>query len=246
MKMNFKPALRYQFPNILKGTAVFYLAIVLISSVIMVSSMSISDQSTTTVSFSAYGFAAAICLFVMGVTSIRSDLRLCLQFGVSRRTAFVSELLSTACVSAVLAAAGELMTGVSQMLTAGNPRYFTADLYQLLFLGTHKMTLSFSQHIQSAMVNAGLMFAFCLAGMFFSLLFWRLNRLWTVVAAISIPLLINGVPILVYKAGVDLRPFLSWLLSSPFCFVLFWLLLAGLLCVINWLLLRRANVKAAK
>ncbi len=244
MKMNLKPAFSYQFPNILKGTAVFYLAIAVISSVIMVSSMSISEQST--VSFSAFGFAAAVCLFVMGVTNIRSDLRLCLQFGVSRRTAFVSELLSTVCVSVVLSAAGELMTGISQVLTAGNARYFTADLYQFLFLGAHKMTLSFSQHVQSAMVNAGIMVAFCLAGMFFSLLFWRLNRLWTVVAAISIPLLINGVPILVYKSGVDLRPFFRWLISSPLYFVLFWLLLAGLLCVIDWYLLRRANIKAAK
>lgn len=246
MKMNFKPALQYQFRSFFKGTVVIYLILVLVVAVSMFGTMYISTSATSTMSFTGYCVTAVIFLFVMGIVNIRNDLRLCIQYGVSRRTVFISELLSVMAASVILAVAGEALTGVAQILTANDHRFLVADLYQMIYLDTSNITLSLGQHVLSALVNTSLMFASCLMGIFFSLMFWRLNRTWSIIVGVSIPILLNGVPILLSRAGVNLEPLLNWISSSPFNFVLFCLFLAALFVIINWLLLRRANIKEAK
>ena len=243
MKMNIKPAFRYQFSSFLKGSIVVYLVLIIIVASFMVGTLYISPDSTSVVSFTGYSITAAIFLFVMGIVNIRGDLRLCLQYGVSRRTTFVSELLAILSASVILAAAGELLTGITQVLSTGNSKFFVADLYQLIYVGPDIASLTFSQHLLSTLFNTSLTFCACLFGMLFSLMFWRLNKVCTVIVAISIPVLFNAVPLLLSKAGVDLTPFVNWIASSPFCFVLFFLLLAALFGIIDWLLLRRANIK---
>ncbi|HRW56222.1 MAG TPA: hypothetical protein P5185_00430 [Oscillospiraceae bacterium] len=245
MKMNIKPAFRYQFDVFFKGSAITFLVIMAAIAALMVTSIYISAD-TTTISFTGYGITAVIFLFIMGIVNIRSDLRLCLQYGVSRRTSFVSEILAVLSVSAILAAAGELLTGIAQAFSAGNSQFLIADLYQLIYVGPDAVSLSFGQHILSMLLNTSLTFCACLFGMFFSLMFWRLNKVWTVVAAISIPVLINVVPILLSRLGINLILLINWIGASPFNFVLFFLLLAALFGAVNWLLLRRANIKEAK
>lgn len=246
MKMNFKPSFRYQFSSFLKGSAVVYLILTIIAAALMIGTMYVSTDSTSTFSFTGYSITATIFLFVMGIVNIRSDLRICLQFGISRRTSFVSELLAVLATSLIVAVAGELLTGIVQALSANNSKFYVADLYQLIYASEGTTSLTFGQHAMSALLNTSLTFCACIGGMFFSLMFWRLNKVWTIVVAISIPLLINIVPIVLYKAGVDLEPLVTWIRSSPISFVLFFLLTATLFVIINWLLLRKANIKEAK
>ena len=246
MKMNIKPAFRYQFSSFLKGSAVIYLILMVVVAAIMIGTMRISTGSATTISFTGFSITATIYLFVMGIVEIRNDLRLCLQCGVSRRTAFISELLAVLAASVILSVAGELLTGIAQAISANNSRLFVADLYQLIYVGADATSLTFCQHVMSALFNTSLMFAACLGGMFFSLMFWRLNRLWTIVVGISIPVLINLIPNVFIWLGVDLTPFINWISSSVGYFVLFFALVAVLVGIIDWLLLRRANIKEAK
>ncbi len=240
MKMNISPAFKYQFSNFLKNAFVIYLIII----VIIAAFISISGNSK--VSFTGYSLTATIFLFVMGIVNIRSDLRLCLQYGVSRRTSFISELLAVLSASAILAIAGELLTGTAQTLWADNSNLFVADIYQLIYVGAEAATLTFGQHVLSALVNTSLLFCACLFGMFFSLMFWRLNKVWTIIVAVSIPLLINIVPIILHRMGVNLNPLINWIDSAPFNFIMFFLLTAALFGIIDWLLLRKANIREAK
>ena len=244
MKMSFKPAFRYQFMSFLKSAAVFYLIIAVITTAFLIVSVHFAADSS--MSFTGNGISSAIFMFVVGIVYIRSDLRLCLQFGVSRRTAFISEILAVLSVSAILAVAGELLTGISQVIVLSNPNSFVGDIYQLIYMDAARVLPTFGQHILSALINTSMFFCACLIGMFFSLLFWRLSKLWTIVVAIAIPFAINGVPILLVRLGLNLKPFVEWVASSPFCFALTSLAIATLAALIDWLLLRRANIKAAK
>lgn len=246
MKMNFKPAFRYQFGNYIRGSVVVFLIIFLIVSVALVFSLSFDAGSSSSISISGYGFAAIIFLFVMGIVSIRNDLRLCLQFGVSRRTAFLSELLAVMAVSVVIVAAGELLNGIAKLFLADNKHFFVGDFYQIIYLKNTSSILTLGQHVQSALMNFSLVFSACIGGMFFSLLFWRLSRTWTIIVAVSIPLLLNLVPAALYKLGVNFKPFIHWLAASPYYLVLFALALAVFFGIINWLLLRNANIREAK
>jgi len=240
MKMNFKPAFRYQFRSLLRGGAksiIIILGVLLILLLFM--NMSASNSSVT----GMFGGTVAIFLFVMGIVCIRGDLRLCLQFGVSRRTSFLSELTAVLAVSALLSVVGEVITGIVQLATANVPNFTVSDLCQLDFFRDTRV-LGFGGHMISALFNSALFFSSFICGVFFSLLFWRLNKFWTIVAAISIPFILNGFPILLHSLSIDLSPFMGWLNSSPFNFVLLWLLTAALVGLVDWLLLRRANIKA--
>lgn len=242
MKMNFKAAFRYNFKNLIGGSG---RALLIIFGIILILTLFVFvNRSGATTITGMFAVTAAIFLFVMGIVGIRSDLRICLQFGVSRRTSFCSEIVAVFASSVILAAAGELLTGILQPLS-NSTHFFASDLYQIIFLqGTE--ILSFSQHMISALFNLSLFICAYIGGMFFSLLFWRLNKIWTVTVAIAIPFLMNGIPILLDKLGVDFNPFLSWLSASPYHFVIMFLLIAAIVSVINWLVLRRANIKAAK
>ncbi|NLM77065.1 MAG: hypothetical protein GX173_03150, partial [Ruminococcaceae bacterium] len=44
-------------------------------------------------SFTGFGFAAAIFLFISGIVAIREDLRLFMQNGIGRKTTFVIQIL---------------------------------------------------------------------------------------------------------------------------------------------------------
>ena len=106
--------------------------------------------------------------------------------------------------------------------------------------------LSLGQHFQSTLVNISLLICACIGGMFFSLMFWRLNKFWTVIVAVSIMVLMNIIPVGLFRLGVDLEPLLNWIISSPYNFVLFFMLTTIAFVGINWLLLRRADIKGIK
>lgn len=242
--MNIKPVYRYKLIEFFKGMAIVFAVIFAIFTVLTM--VSVNTESGGTFSFSGYAMAATIYMFVMGIVGIRSDLRLFSQFGVSRRTTFITELMIILTAAFTIGLLGELLTGLAQAIFAGNENVFIGDIYQLIYLGESARTLSLFEHIQSLILNVSLAFCACIGGMFFSLLFWRLNRLFTIIVAISIPLLMNIVPYLLVKAHVDLTPVLNWILSSPLSFVLLFFALAAVFAVIDWLLLRRANIKEAK
>lgn len=245
MNMNIKPAFRFQFGAFLKGAIVMFL----IMAAIMTAFMSLTvgvDSQTVVMSFSGYGFATMIFMFVMGIVNIRSDLRISLQFGVSRRTSFICEVLAALSTSVLLAVAGEALNGIAQAISAEKSNFFVADLYQLIYIGTNTPRLSAGQHIMSILFNTGFALSVCLVGMFFSLMFWRLNKFWTVVAALCIPVVINGGPIILYRLGFDMVAFGRWLAASPINFM-FCFAIGGIIAgTIDWMLLRKANILAAR
>ena len=245
MKMNIKPAFRCQLSSYLRGTLVIYSILIIIFAVSIFSSLYVGDN--TLISLTGGGaFTTSIFMLVMGIVSIRSDLRLCLQYGVSRRTAFVGQIMTVLAVSAIISIGTELLMGIAQFIENGSQRFFVADLYQIIYVGLDKTVLSFGQHIMSILFSFFLVSSVCFVGMFFSLLFWRLSKFWTIVVAVAIPLLMNFVPLALYKAGVDLSPVIKWLGSSPVKFYFSFALASVILCVINWLLLRKANIREAK
>lgn len=246
MNINIRPAYRYQLGGYLRSAAVFYLIMTAIVTVFLCFASRLGRSSHSYTNFTAYSISTAVFIFVVGIVSIRNDLRLCLQLGVSRRTTFISAICAVISVSLILGVAGELLTGVAQAVARGIPNCYASDLYQLIYLGAPETMPTLVQRLLSALFNAGIFIGACLFGMFFSLMFWRLNRIWTILAAIAIPFVLNGGPALLAWLGVDLTPVVKWVAASPFNFILLCLAGAAIVATIDWLLLRKANIKAAK
>lgn len=246
MRMSIKPAFRYQFGSNMRSIGIFFVIFALALAAFLFFATDNND-GTGYSSFSAYGFIAAIFMFVLGISGVRSDVRLCLQYGVSRRSSFVSNILVLIVVSAILAFAGEIITAIAQTLVAVKENVFVGDIYQIIYLQEGMWgELSFGQHLLSILVNLSLLVCACIGGMFFSLLFWRLNKFWTIVIAVAIPVLLNILPIGLFRLGANIMPLLKWIALSPYNFTLFFLLVAILFAIIDWLLLRKADIKGIR
>lgn len=244
MTMKFKPVLRYELRNLMLSTLPYMavlLAVVCLTAVL-------NSRGANDVTFGGISVASAICLFVFGIVEPRPCLRLCAQLGVSRRTAFLSNLISAFATTLLLAVFGEILLLGGRVLNAGG--FLAVDLYQMIFLGgfdAMDAVMSLPQHLISILFSTLMMtMAYCF-GMFFTYMFWRLNKLWTVVAALCIPLLFNVVPWLLTlwpAATKALSAFFLWQSTSVWNMLLVFVITAALLCVICWLLVRRANIKA--
>lgn len=249
MKINLKPAFRYQFAEFIKSAAIFYASMIAIMifafiHVVNVSVVNFNVNEKIAGSFSGLGITSAIFMFVISVAAIRSQIRLSLQFGVSRRTAFVNHLLCCGLISVILAAAGEILQIVTVALEINHSNFMFADMYQLIYMKTNDTTiLTLPQHLNSAFMNFCICLGFTMFGTFFSLLFWLLSRTWKIIAVILMVVLTNLVPFQLNHAGISFMPFINWLNSSPYCLMLFLVLFAAVFTVISWLLLRRTNVK---
>lgn len=252
--MNIRPAFRYRFCDMLKGVGVFYaIMIIVILGIISLVSYEISNGSNASGSFSAFVLAATIMMFVTGITTIREDMRFMLQNGIGRRTILVTELLVTLSVSFLLAIAGELLIAIGQAVTANQSQFYITEIYQILFADGINYTLSWGQHLESIALAFSIYTCANLVGMFISLLFYRLNKMWTLIVAIGVPLLlIIGLPMALTKtsAGRWLQSIFGLIfefaLSSPWALLFCFLLAAVLTGMVNWLMMRRAPVIAAK
>lgn len=246
MKTNLKPAYIYQLKDFINSSLVLCAVMLLIIAASVIGAFNFDSD----IAFSGFGASAAIFMFVFGIVAPRQSLRLCIQFGVSRRTSFIGEIMSALTISFILAVFGELLISVASLFNSEN--LFFADFYQMFYLND-KMDLSmtFGHHMTSIIFSMAIfIFTFCF-GMFFTYIFWRLNKIWTIVVALSIPLLLNVIPILGYrlykvsaptaKIGVAFADFVS---SSPWNAMLIFVIVAVIMTAINWMLVRRANIKA--
>jgi len=254
MNMNIMPAFRYRLAEAVKGALIFFGIMVLsmtgVTSVIFYIGIQGGHISGN---FSGFGIAAAIMMFVIGICTIREDLRLMLQNGMGRRTVFVTELLTIVTVALLLAALGELLVIAGQAVTSGWSNYYITDIFQIVYFSEMGAHLTLTAHIASMACFFALYVCANLAGMFFSLLFYRLNKAWTIIVAIGAPLLlIFGLPNLLFWRGnpsflsTALTKLFAFSFSTPWTLLLTFAVCAVLIAVVNWLMLRRAPVKPAK
>ncbi len=247
MTMHLKPILRYQLRDYLTSGAVLFLVNVLLVAGVFIGLISFGP-SDTEISLSSYGFTCAIFLFVFGIVVPRQSMRIGVQLGVCRRTTFLGSLLSTAIAALALAAAGELLLTLLQVMTASLPNLYVGDLYAMLYQDMAALTPG--QHLISLLFSACLMLCCWTAGCFFTFLFWRLNKIGCVIAGISIPVVLNGVPFLLYYYSRPLAPLVSFLnllatraAASPWFAMGLFLVVGGIIALICWLLIRNANIR---
>ncbi len=244
--MNLRPAFCYRIKENVRSTALFFLIIALITlALAFFFSVSISGETSIQYSFSYYETAAIIYLFVCGIVIVREDLRLFLQYGVSRRTAFAADLLAAFLTALALSMFATLLTLLMHGLFGSNPQVTYLNLYQIIFFGGSVSPLSFSQHLCSIAVLTAVQLAAYMTGEFLSLLFYRLNKILTIFVAVALGLfLTTGLPILTFQLRSLLAPIGAYLVANVWRTVLFFLVCAFLTGIIDWLLLRRAPVRA--
>lgn len=240
--MKIQTAIQYKYKSTVKSAFIFFSILTLLLLFMVIWFRSLKGDNST-MYFSGYGFAATIMMFVVGICSIREDLRLYIQNGIARKTTFVVEILMALFSAALISAGGEIFMLMGNAVSRSVERFFVNDFYQFIY-ADKAFSLSFVQHMESMGVAASFMLTAFAGGMFFSLMFYRLNKAWSIVAAISIPFLLLGLlPNVLYKYYEQTSAMIAFIAASPWNLVL---VLSGISCitlVVDWLLIKNIHIR---
>lgn len=183
-----------------------------------------------------------IFVFVIGIVSFYTYIKTGFSFSVSRRTVFLSLLISALVIAALTAMVDSIFTLVVPLLF---PR-----LSEAVFLfGDYSASFDILSVLCYYCVEA---FAFLCAGFFTGGLYYRMNKGLKIGVSVGVPaLVIIGIPmalvslppVILNSIGNLLALLFTFAQASPFNSMLFYLLGAAIATLFLWLLIRRAPVK---
>lgn len=195
------------------------------------------------VSYTAYGFSAAVFMLVSGIVTARQVIRLCAQMGTGRKTAFLSLIPPAIIASLVIAAAGELLIVGAQVVTSGHPELYFSDLYGIMYVGFDD-ALTAGQHVISVLFSTCLMLACYGFGLFCSFLYWRLSKIGCVIGGILMGVFfLVGLPEIFLHFEAQIMTLMEFCLKSGWNFMALFLLTGAVFTLISWLLVRNVNIR---
>jgi hypothetical protein len=185
-KLRLKTAFQYCFKDSLRGLLIF-IGIMLLVHIALTSAIVIFAQPGNSVgTISIYGVAATIALFVTGIVTVREHLRLLIQHGIGRRTAFISGIGVAVSLALAAALAELLINWLSLAIIHGSTQITYTSFYQMTFNGGQQVT-AFTDIIGSAAISLVMYLTAYLMGMLVSLVFYRLPKPWKIVVAVGVP-----------------------------------------------------------
>ena len=220
-----------------------------ISVVLIMMLISYLAQEETPGSYQGFCMTAGVFLFVLGTTTIRTNMRLGAQMGTSRQTVCLAFALYALCGAVLMAVMGEVLLTAADFVCTPAGTMVISDLYPMFFLHeANFIDLTLAQHLQTILFNASVNLLCAALGAALSMLFWRLNRVGQVLAVVALCTLPMWVPYLLIRTvayKIDLLPFYL-LLSQPSFLILLFLAAAAVCLFLNGLWGRKVHIRPAK
>ena len=255
MNTRFGRAFRYEVKNYFRAVAVLWLVLALIPVAILVITYFLAGETAFEIGFNGYSVAVGTFGLVLGMVSLRENQRVLNQNGVSRRSAFLADVAALA-VAAVLVAVGTtVILGIYRAILGSDSLLLITDLYQLLYeepsAGADVGTL-----VRGAVFSAVVGWMLAALGQFCSALYWRLNKFWTILISVAVPLVLifGSMPLISWldttsagRAAVEaLAAFGRFLAASPWNAATVFLVMGAAFFALSWMLVRRTMIRAAK
>ncbi len=250
MSVALNRAVRYGIRNYFRAAGILLLVMLLIPLALWVV-MAVAGGSGS--NFNGYSLSVGVFGLVLGMVGIRENLRMLNQNGVSRRTAFLAEIVVQAAIAVLVSLGTTAILAAYRAVPGLMARVAVSDVYQMLYEGA---AMGPAGYLRTAVFSAAM--AFCLAGVgqFWSVLYWRLSKFWTVTVSIAIPLVLIFGPAALLTAVGDSAAGESivraaaalgrFFIGSVWNAVLVFLAVAAVSFFLSWLLLRRAVIRGAK
>ena len=265
MNTRFGRAFRYEVRNYFRAVAILWLVMALIPAAMLAITYFLAGETAMEGSFNGYSIAVGMFGLVLGMVGLRENQRVLNQNGVSRRSAFLADrdgVLSALmfavalAVAAVLVAAGvTVIMGAYQTVLGGQGRLLITDLYQVIYEGP-SAGAGIGGLVRGAIFSAAVGWMLAALGQFCSALYWRLNKFWTILISVTVPLVLifGSVPLISWlgttsagRAAVEaLAAFGQFLAASPWNAAAVLLAMGAAFFALSWLLLRRAMIRPAK
>lgn len=240
--MNFLPIFKYRLKDDLKAVGVFLL-VTLLCTVLVIYGVLIMVSEIDERVVSNFSIALTVFSFVIGIVTVREDLRLGIQNGVSRGTSLAA--CFTANVVASLAASlGVTLVEWLSVATQNTTNAALMSFYAMIY-GEDASVLGQLRSFLLSFVWCG---SAVFVGSFLSLLYWRLTKLWRWIVSLgmgaALILLLNAT--LIVGGFMDaVLSFFRWLGEAPLNLSMFLVGVAVVFAVFDWLLTRKAPITAA-
>ena len=254
MNANVKTAVKYRLEESRKSIAVFYIVIIALTALLGFGATGLANGNTTlTLSVGGLESATIIFAFVLGVTSFRENFRMMLQNGLSRRTVFISSLISDLLLSVALSLIAAIVNGMAALLISERQIVFIS-LMQQVYSGRYAGHGYNPQIWGESFLFFFIVFAAALiAGHCISVLYFRMNRAGRIAFSAGVPSFLFIV-LPMFDAIVTKGAITSFLGSTflramgigtqnPYMGMASSLIVVAVFSGIMWLLMRRAVVK---
>jgi hypothetical protein len=251
--MNLKSVVKYQILDGKIAIPVFYLVVLCVMALLLVSVSEIGEGSSA--SISGLEMASIIFLFIVGLNSFRETFRMMMQNGVSRKTMFKGYIFTALVLSVGMSVINMVLLWIGKAMTAANHNVVYTSLLEQLYAPRYSGSVDSIRPVLE-----GLLFMICLSiaammfGYFITAMYYRLTKAGKIAVSVGVPaVLIVGLPIfdavvtngLIYRATRQLVSFAFGFQNgcNPYFAIVSSLLVSGLLAVISWLLVRKAVIK---
>lgn len=247
--MNLKASLKYHLLDNRKAIIIFYIVILFVIGLAFTfafSSTVTGDPSLVSIQIAGVDGATMIFLFILGLNSFKERFRMFIQNGISRKTMFVSFILSTAIISVGMALISCFLVILGKLSVLSNE--------QISFQGMFEQIYGYQTFFKQLFFLACVYMAVILIGYFITVLYYRMNKGGKIAVSVGVPaFLIAGLPIIDYSlAGGAINNTIAFAFTYSFglynganpyygmftCLCTF-TLFSGLV----WLLMRKAVIK---
>ena len=255
MKTRFIRAFQYEMKNYFRAVAVLWLVMALLPAAMLALAYFLAGETAMESSFNGYSIAVGMFGLILGMVGLRENQRVLNQNGVSRRSAFLADVAALA-VAAVLVAVGvSVIMGAYQAVLGGQGRLLITDLYQVIYEGAAAGT-GIGGLARGAIFSAVVGWMLAALGQLCSALYWRLNKFWTILISVAVPLVLifGSMPLISWldttsagrAAAEALAAFGRFLAASPWNAATVFLVMGAAFFALSWMLVRRTMIRAAK
>lgn len=262
--MNGKSSIKYQLNEMKRPVLIFYFVMLCIlvfgftvsGAKFVITSTTNGVTSSTTSGSGFYGLelATIVFLFVAGLNSFKEFFRMFIQNGVSRKTMFVTRIISIITLCTGMAVIDKIILLIGKFAASRSNRIHFDGLFEFIY-GTRTAQISSAQmHLESFLFNLCLYLAVITIGYFITIGFYRMNKIAKISVAIGVPMvLLNGLPLVdaVLLHGVIGRTFINTFLfafgfkngANPYYGMVSCLVIFAVFAGLSWLIMRKAVVK---
>ena len=240
--MNFLPIFKYRLKDDLKAVGVFLL-VTLLCTVLVIYGVLIMVSAIDERVVSNFSIALTVFSFVIGIVTVREDLRLGIQNGVSRGTSLAACFTANV-VASMVAALGVTLVEWLSVATQDTTNAALMSFYAMIY----GEDLSLSGQLRSFLLSFVWSGSAVFVGSFLSLLYWRLSKLWRWIVSLGMGaalLLLMNAAVISGRLMDKVLSFFRWLGEAPLNLSMFLIGVAVVFAVIDWLLTRKAPITAA-
>lgn len=249
--MNFKASIKYQIKDNIRSIIVFYFIILFVMSLITISVVMPNNSGSS--SLSGMEMSSVIFLFILGLSSFKDNFHMFLQNGLSRKTLFLSEVLSMLVIAVGMSIVDFSILKLIKLISENVRGLKATSIFEMSYYKHIDSISNLQMYTEKLIFQIGMYLAISLVGYFIAIAYYRMNKAAKRAVAIGVPVgfscilplidatLTNGKitkfinDVITYAFGIKS--------GNPYHAMITFLIVAITFGCFSWLVMRKAVVK---